>query len=296
MTLFWILVAGLSTLAIVFAASGLFRRDRKQTNVQGDAINLALFKQYCRELEADLAEDQLSQESGERARHDLERELLHNIDQQGLSQAPPSVQDRHNRWLPLVFIALVPMLALTIYNHLGQADLIPQFATQQTATDTAAPLETLIVRLEDRLRTNPDDVDGWLLLGRTLFAMGNLQQAVTVFEQAYAIAPDNPEIRLGYAEMLAVQADNRLDGLPAKLITETLADYPDHLGAHWLAGQLAFQRRQFEQAIQHWSWVRERLSPESPDFQNLEAMIQHAQEQRDQQPANTVISPTATAE
>ena len=50
-------------------------------------------------------------------------------------------------------------------------------------------LENLIARLRDQ----PDDVEGWLMLGRTYAMMQRFNEAKDAYEKVLALSPDNSE-------------------------------------------------------------------------------------------------------
>jgi len=46
-------------------------------------------------------------------------------------------------------------------------------------------------RLEAKLKNNPDDIDGWILLGRSYAALGDPERAVSLFNKKIAENPEN---------------------------------------------------------------------------------------------------------
>lgn len=57
--------------------------------------------------------------------------------------------------------------------------------------------------LENRLRRQPEDVEGWKMLGRSYMALGQLMPAVSAYSQAAQLAPNDAEIRGALAELSA---------------------------------------------------------------------------------------------
>jgi cytochrome c-type biogenesis protein CcmH len=53
-------------------------------------------------------------------------------------------------------------------------------------------IEGMVQRLADRLKDNPDDLDGWLRLGKAYAVLGRKEDAVRAFGQALRIDPSNP--------------------------------------------------------------------------------------------------------
>jgi cytochrome c-type biogenesis protein CcmH len=156
-------------------------------------------------------------------------------------------------------------------------------------------LDVLAERLAARMEQTPNDIEGWMMLGRTYFALGNAPQALAALERAYALAPDDLDVKLTYAEAIAANNDNRLEGKPAELIGEVLAADPDHMNARWLSGVLSFQRGQYTGAIQSWQRILAQTDPNGSDAADLRGLIEEARQRGGIASDNLPNSPTAQA-
>lgn len=58
---------------------------------------------------------------------------------------------------------------------------------KQDATDGIAPVDVLLVGLKQRLETQPDDVDGWVLLSKSYYHLDQWKDAEEAFEKAKAL-------------------------------------------------------------------------------------------------------------
>ena len=83
-------------------------------------------------------------------------------------------------------IVLITALVSGLYYKLGSPD-IPSGAAQ------APDVEQMVASLAERLQREPDDIDGWVMLGRSYMTLGNYQGAATAYESALALDPGNPE-------------------------------------------------------------------------------------------------------
>jgi len=286
MTIFWILAAGLAILAVLFVIAPLLRSAPTGDDVDQDQVNLDLFQQQLAELDADLASGKLDRAQYDSARHDLEREVLYDVGDRVETGTPKP-------WLPgarttlLALVIGVPASAVALYLNLGQQQIIPQLAgagagAGQTADRHAGtdlpPLEELVARLEQRMQQTPDDAEGWTMLGRTYFATGQPDKAQAALAKAYELLPKEPEVLLAYAESIATNAGNDLQGRPAELISEALALDPDNATARWLSGMVAYQRGQFQSAAVAWKRVLAQLDPEGEDAAELRELIDEAEQ------------------
>jgi cytochrome c-type biogenesis protein CcmH len=300
MTIFWILAAGLAGLAVLFVIAPLLQAPKptaRSSDVDGDAepdqqqLNLDLFKQQLAELDADLASGKLDQTVYEAARRDLERELLHDLGDRdpltGASSQAPTLAGRRlpgSRATALGLLLVVPLAAWALYAMIGHQAIIPQLersagtASGQRGGEQLPPLGELVARLEQRLEQQPDDAEGWMMLGRTYFATGNRKGAQDALARAYELDPTEPMIVLAYAEAIATNNDNQLLGRPAELISEALELAPENTTARWLAAMVAFQRGQFRSAATTWQRLLDGMDPSSDEAEELRALIAEAEQ------------------
>ncbi len=304
MTIFWILAAGLASLAVLFAVAPLLQASSQQprdqqgstdTEAEQALLNLELFKQQLAELDADLSSGKLDQTVYEAARRDLERELLHDLGDRDPLTAAASVTATQRRYrLPgprltaLGLLLVVPLAAWALYEVIGSQAIIPQLEQLAASGESAAgrgggqaelpPLEELVARLEERLEQEPGDAEGWMMLGRTYFATGDREQAQAALAKAYELLPTDAMIVLAYAESIATNNDNQLEGRPAELISEALELEPNNATARWLAAMVAFQRGQFQSAATTWGKLLEQVEPDSEDATELRTLISEAEQ------------------
>jgi cytochrome c-type biogenesis protein CcmH len=62
-------------------------------------------------------------------------------------------------------------------------------AQSMSAADREAMIRSMVGRLADRLKSEPNDLDGWLRLGRAYGVLGERDQAVDAYEHADRLLP-----------------------------------------------------------------------------------------------------------
>jgi len=300
MTIFWILAAGLAGMALLFVLAPLLGRGpaaEQADDIDLDEVNLSLYKQQVAELDADLAAGKLDQDQYDSARQDLEREALNNIGSpevgnatdSGAQATKPGVVLPSARLTAVALLMAVPAATLALYLMLGSQEMIPRLDTSaagQVATpqghggdaDGMPPLDVLVAQLEQRMQQNPDDAEGWVMLGRTYFAMRDAAKAESALAKAYALTPNDIQVLLAYAEAVAANNGNSLEGRPSELIAEALQVDPNDVTARWLSGMVAFQRGQFSAATIAWKAVLGQIDPNSDDAAELRQLIATAEQ------------------
>ncbi|MBK1655819.1 c-type cytochrome biogenesis protein CcmI [Allochromatium vinosum] len=281
MIIFWILAGILLALSLVFVLAPLVRPTPPDTAPGQDRLNLEVFQQRLKELDADLEGGFLDQAQYDAARRDLERELLYDLDGAETAATTEHSSSALSRWaLALVLTIVVPAATVLAYLEIGRTDLIDQRQTAAMADGAnteAASLEELVQQLEKRLEQEPANIDGWMMLSRTYLAMGRLNAGAKAMERAYALAPNEVELKIAYAEVLGLADPNKsLLGRPAELIAEALAQDPTNSNARWFSGLVAFQRGQYQAARTTWQSILDELAPESEEADNLRKMMDEA--------------------
>ena len=101
----------------------------------------------------------------------------------------------------------------------------------------------MVARLAKRLEREPDDVQGWLMLGRSRAALEQYPLAIRAFQRADRLEQGrNAEALTGWAEALVLSNPAEIEGRAARLFEQALAIDPDERRALFFTA-LAAQRR-----------------------------------------------------
>ncbi len=301
MTIFWILTAGLAGLALLFVIPPLLSRREATAETDQDQLNLDVFRQQLVELDADMAAGKLERGQYQDARQDLERELLHDVKGQG---APAATSAPGTAPFTALILALaLPAFAVGLYLAIGHSAIIPRLETAAVATAStppdhgaggaqqAASLEVMVERLAAKMEENPNQLEGWLMLGRTYVALNQPDKGAAALARALSLAPQNPEVMINLAQALATAANGQLAGRPAELIAAALVIEPKHATGRWLNGLVAYQAGEFPLAVKRWEALALDLDAAGEDASELRQFIADAREQGGLPLATTATSP-----
>ena len=135
--------------------------------------------------------------------------------------------------------------------------------------DTPPPhdVSSMVERLAERLRRQPDDVAGWAMLGRSYQALSRFPEAAAAFGEAVKRAPRDAQLLADQADALAMSQGRKLAGEPEKLVARALSLDPNNLKALALAGTLAFEKQDYAAALRHWERMGQLAPPGSPAAQ-----------------------------
>jgi cytochrome c-type biogenesis protein CcmH len=264
MIIFWLVGAALALGAVVLVLRPIVRA----TPSRRDA-NIAIYRDQLRELDADLAAGKLAPPDHAKARTELEARLLEDV---AAPEAPRVTRPR----AALVVGAAIPVFALGVYLIIGNPEAITR-ADEHTLT--VKQLETMVERLSAKLRENPDDVDGWRLLGRSYMVLGRFPESADAYAKAAVRAPRDAQLLADLADSLAMARGQTLQGEPEKLVMRALELEPTNLKALALAGTAAFERREFGAAAAYWERMLPHVPPESEDARAIRSNIAEARAQ-----------------
>jgi len=273
MTVFLVIGALLIAGAVLFIVPPLLSR-RARAGATRDAVNVAVYRDQLRELEADLRAGTLAADQHEKARREIEARLLADV---GGGKAPAQAP-RRARAAAFALGLAVPICALAVYLAVGNPRaLLPQIAGGGNQHGLSAQqFEALVSRLAARLKDNPEDAEGWMMLGRSYAVLGRFGEASKAYANAAARMPRDAQLLADYADALAMAHGRTLQGEPERIILRALAIDPDNVKALLLAGTAAFNRSDHLAAIRHWERVLGLLPKESDMNQRVQASIAEA--------------------
>ena len=146
----------------------------------------------------------------------------------------------------LVASAVVVVGAAVLYVTLSNWSW--QSAPQANGSQSA------IAKLARRLERNPEDLDGWQMLGRSYVEIGQFPLAIRAYQRADRLAGGrSAEALVGWAEALALSNEAELDGRARRLIERAIELDPRSAKALFYGavvamrqGDLPLARQRFE--------------------------------------------------
>ena len=114
-------------------------------------------------------------------------------------------------------------------------------------------IEEMVTSLAERLRTRPDDLNGWKMLGRSYMTLGNYAGAAAAYERAIEIeSPQSGHTLAELGEVLVARDGQRLTPESMSLFENALALEPRNSAALFWGGIGAFSRGDQKLAADRW--------------------------------------------
>jgi cytochrome c-type biogenesis protein CcmH len=320
MTSFALLAALLVAISLAFVVLPLVgARGGKVETTQRSNVNLAVLRDQLRELDLDLAQGIIEQGAYQQARHDLEVRVTQDVGTPGQVQASGLARAKASGLAALLCFGVIG-LSLGLYNYLGNpaaldpANLKPP-AVVEASEAPAAPgapgapgaageqisnqqIADMLVKIEQHLKTSPNDDKGWNIVAGTYAKMGKFEQANQAYAKLLAIKPNDATVLTDAADSLAMGQGRSLQGEPEKLLLRALQVEPKNVKGLILLGSARFERKDYAGAVAAWQQLQAVVPPDSQLGQQLAQNVQEAQRRAQgadaAQPAASVASTAAS--
>ncbi len=234
-----------------------------QVKADRKAANLAIFRDQQHELDREKVEGELAEADYDQATRELRRRLLEEIDPAAEQEAATPGNRSPSRKMAIAVLLLIPVLSLVGYGMLGNPQaLMPE---QRVAPQAMTPeqINEMVARLAEKMKANPDDLQGWVMLARSYKTMGRYEDAVAAYVKAEKLVNQDPDLLSSYAEALAMARGKGLAGEPKQLLDKALKLDPKHPRSLFLAGAAAMETGDRKQAVAYWEALLPQVEPGS---------------------------------
>ena len=175
----------------------------------------------------------------------------------------PLWRDRSQRLVAGVVIVLLSASAVGLYRY-------SSVWTWPDDVMNADDPTTMVSRLARRLEREPNDVQGWLLLGRSHAALGQYPLAQRAYRRADRLENgQNAEALIGLAESMVLQADGMVDDRSGRIFEQALELEPNSEKALFFSAVAAQRRGDYPLAIERFEKMLTLGPPE-----NIRAILQ----------------------
>lgn len=286
--LFWVLAVVLLVIGVILVVMPLFNRQLPDT-VDGKQRNLQIARQQLADLKRQLEDGLLTQTQFDQQY----QELQHNFhDDLGAIDPVATKAAGNGRWMIPVVGLLIPMLSILLYFQLGDPDAMQKAEIQQQNQQAMTKMEGMITAIIERLKKNPDDMEGWSMLGRSYLYMQKYAQAAEVFAKLHQFQPENVDVMLDYANSLAMSRNGQLNGEPSELVYKAIAMQPENHTALWLASLAKAEAGEFAAATGYLKKLAGLLPPDSGGLEQIRQLQAEIDARQSTQP-DTAGTPVA---
>ena len=183
-----------------------------------------------------------------------------------------------------ISIVVITGSAAGLYNELGSPDVA-------SGASQSPDVSRMVTSLAERLQRQPDDIDGWVMLGRSYVTLGNYPEAVRAYARAVELeSAQNAQTLVALGVALVEGNERQITPRAASVFDKALALEPNNPEALFWGGISAFNSGNSSLAADRW----ELLLSTNPPEQIRGVLLQRVAEWRGEPPpAATAAGPAA---
>ncbi len=248
-----------------------------QTNTEDP--ELMVYADQLEEIERDVERGLLSEQDASNLRVEITRrmERFRHGQETHNTRADEIVALRGTRAVIGVVCAILVIGSFGVYANLGSPDkrdlplsarsVAPQArfgAGPPANTSQPSDLNRLADKLAEKLAAQPDNVRGWMLLGRTYMTLNRWQDAAGAYARAHTLSPGGQNVAGAYVEALYMANDRSFNLQSKALLQATLKADPRDAKSLFYWGLAQAMDNQHEAALQTWTDLRAISQPDAP--------------------------------
>ncbi len=168
----------------------------------------AIYRDQLTEIDADRERGLITPSEALTARAEIARRLI-GAEDQAARHATALGTRLDPRTLAMVLLALLPLVALSLYGLFGSpaAPGQPIASRTQPAPTGNAEIDRLVAAVEQRLKSHPEDAEGWDVIAPVYLRMGRYLEAADAFARAIRLKGESSQRVAGLAESTVLAAD-----------------------------------------------------------------------------------------
>lgn len=274
MNVLWIPFLLLTAMALAFLLVPLLRPVREVPADRG-GLDVAVFRDQLAGVDQDLEQGLLSPAEAEAMRLELQRRLLSAASTEG-KDGRTGAPARADRGVAAAIAVLVPAGAFLLYFVLGAPGMRDHPLAGRASPDAtrqAATMEGAIAKLAKHLETHPENLEGWLLLGRSHASMDRFADAAKAYAEARKLAPNDADIAVELAEARLIASGEEFSREVHDLFVGAVKSDPRNTKARFYLGMEMAQNGDAPGALQAWTDLVALSPEEAPWLEIVNARI-----------------------
>lgn len=279
--LFVIIALGIALFVAVVFLWFLLRERKPMTQASQANANAKVYRDQILDLDREHDSGHISDEEWQQSRDELSLRLLEDtsaIDDPAAKTEKPAI------WTAVVLAVALPLGSMGMYMWVGQPEALNPLALKTPDQVDPKDLTKMAQTLAEKLQDKPDNLQGWVMLGRTYRTLENFDAALRAYDSALKLSDDD-DLKLERIEVIAMQRQGQFEGEPWNVIREVLQRDPQHFGALLTAGSASYAEGKFADALKYWEQARKPLDANNPDLAGLESAIATVRERLGMPPA-----------
>ncbi len=287
--LFVFIALGIALCVAVVFLWVLLRERKPATQASQAKANAKVYRDQITDLDREHDSGHISDQEWQQSRDELSLRLLEDT---SAVDDPAAKAEKPALWTAVVLAVALPLGSMGLYMWVGQPEALNPLALKTPDQVDPKDLAKMAQTLAEKLKDKPDNLQGWVMLGRTYRTLENFDAALRAYDSALKLSADD-DLKLERIEIIAMQRRGQFEGEPWNVIREILQRDPQHFGALLTAGSASYAEGKFADALKYWEQARKPLDANNPDLEGLESAIAAVRERLGMPPAKA--TPAATS-
>jgi cytochrome c-type biogenesis protein CcmH len=279
--LFVLIALGIALFVAVVFLWFLLRERKPMTQASQANANAKVYRDQILDLDREHDSGHISDEEWQQSRDELSLRLLEDT---SAEDDPAAKTEKPAIWTAVVLAVALPLGSMGMYMWVGQPEALNPLALKTPDQVDPKDLTKMAQTLAEKLQDKPDNLQGWVMLGRTYRTLENFDAALRAYDSALKLSDDD-DLKLERIEVIAMQRQGQFEGEPWNVIREVLQRDPQHFGALLTAGSASYAEGKFADALKYWEQARKPLDANNPDLAGLESAIATVRERLGMPPA-----------
>jgi cytochrome c-type biogenesis protein CcmH len=291
-SMLFVLIALGIALCVALVFLWVLLRERKPVTQASQAkANAKVYRDQILDLDREHDSGHISDQEWQQSRDELSLRLLEDtsaVDDPAAKAEKPAI------WTAVVLAVALPLGSMGLYMWVGQPEALNPMAAKTPDQVDPKDLAKMAQTLAEKLQAKPDNLQGWVMLGRTYRALENFDAALKAYDSALKLSADD-DLKLERIEIIAMQRQGQFEGEPWNVIREVLQRDPQHFGALLTAGSASYAEGKFADALRYWEQARKPLDANNPDLEGLENAIAAVRDRLGMPPAKSSPASSSTS-
>ncbi len=252
----------------------LLRQRPVVTHASQAKANAKVYRDQIADLDREHESGHISDTEWQQSRDELSMRLLEDTSAQ---DDPVAKQEKPALWTAVLVAVALPLSAVGMYMWVGEPDALNPMAVQSNDKVDPTQLLQMAESLAQKLNDKPDNLQGWVMLGRTYRTLEKFDASVQAYDRALKLSADD-DLKLERVEVLAMKSQGNFEGEPWNVIRDILQRDPQNYGALLMAGSASYSHEKFADALKYWQQARKPLAADNPDVPGLDEAIASVQQ------------------
>ena len=252
----------------------LLRQRPVVTHASQAKANAKVYRDQIADLDREHESGHISDAEWQQSRDELSMRLLEDTSAQ---DDPVAKQEKPALWTAVLVAVALPLSAVGMYLWVGEPDALNPMAVQSNDKVDPTQLLQMAESLAQKLNDKPDNLQGWVMLGRTYRTLEKFDASVQAYDRALKLSADD-DLKLERVEVLAMKSQGNFEGEPWNVIRDILQRDPQNYGALLMAGSASYSHEKYADALKYWQQARKPLAADNPDVPGLDEAIASVQQ------------------